>query len=245
MLTSCSSLFSTDFSLHGFIFSDHKKIEEFALVGIQLLRELPSVTIDETLSVTLPPPHCHWSHHHCHWWDPAAAPGPLLTPHTPPTARPGFLTGSSPGFPRQSQISPSIKPFIPSPVTQTQPEPVPLRGIPTKAFVPGLSALHSPSTEKPWLFFLSPGLLRWLWVSLTQLCHRPSDPLSCKASQVTSSCLSGLQLNLQLANQATCTRCVPQHKHNATWLLGFKQEAKAPCIGRAVQEPENKGNAKV
>lgn len=58
MLISFSSLFSTDGSLHGFIFSNHKKIEEFALVGIQLLRELPSVTIDGTLCQSQSqPPH--------------------------------------------------------------------------------------------------------------------------------------------------------------------------------------------
>lgn len=149
---------------------------------------------------------------HCHCWAPPDSTHPTHSQTTfPHWVQPRFP-------PAESQISPSIKPFIHS-NTATAWACASEEG-PHKDFYP-FTAWAQGTKAQFWLFFLSPGLLPWLWVSLTQLCYRSSDPLACKGSQVTSPCPSELpELNLQLANQATCTRCVPQHKRKALW-LGF------------------------
>lgn len=199
---------------------------------MQLLKEAPSVSTHGTQVD---------SHHPT-----LSLPGPSSSP-TSPLGFPHPIHSQSRFSLAESQISCSIKPFIPSTVTQPQPEPASVRRDSTKAFIPGFLSLHSLSTGKLWLFFLSPGLPPQLWMFLTQLCHRSSDPLPCKGSQVTSSCPLGShpELNLQFTNQATCTRCVPQHKQNAWWLLGFKQEAKALSTGHTFQERKREGNTKV
>lgn len=121
-LISCSSLFSTDSSLHGLISSNHRKIKEFALVGMQPLREAPSVTTHGTL--------CQAHSHH----PTLSLPGPSSSSRSPPGSPHPTHTQSrfphwfQPRFPSaESQISRSIKPFILSTVTQPQPKPVPLR----------------------------------------------------------------------------------------------------------------------
>lgn len=110
-------------------------------MGIQLLRELPSVTIHGPL--------CQTHSHHptlSLLGASSSSRSALDSPHP---------THSQPRFPsEESQISRSIKPFIPSTVTQTQLEPVPLRRDPTKAFIPELYSLHNLSTEKLWLLIL-------------------------------------------------------------------------------------------
>lgn len=184
---------------------------------MQLLREAPSVTTHGTLSGVLPPPYTISAR-------PSSSPRPPLgSPHhTHSQSR--FSHWLQPRFPlAESQISHSIKPFIPSTVTQPQHEPVSPRRDLTKAFIPSQPEHREALAllPEPWAPALTLGVL-------TQLCHRSSDLLPCKGSQVTSSWLLGShpKLNLQLANQATCSRCVPQHKQNARWLLGFKQETK-------------------
>lgn len=88
----------------------------------------------------------------CWDWSPfaaAAAPVswgvPCLTPCTPHSHRQtSFLTSSTPGFPWESQMSRSIKPFISCTVTEKQLELVPPRSSPAKdswAFIPSQSKL--------------------------------------------------------------------------------------------------------
>lgn len=148
--------------------------------------------------------------------------GPCWTPHTShshtqPLCSPWF----QPRFPTaESQMSDSIKPFIPSAVTQEWPE------LFLQQKSPSVLSPHSLQPKaQVWLFLPSPQLLLGLSVSLPQLCHHPCCPLLCFVG--TRALVSGshLELNLHLALQlppATCTRCVHNQEEGRVRVRWFQ-----------------------
>lgn len=129
--------------------------------------------------------------------------GPAGLPtHPTPTLRPCVLPGSSPGFPEQSQLSDSIKPFIPSAVTQEQAELVPLRRDPNEGIPWFYPLTVCMPKARVWLFLPGPQLLLGLSVSLRQRCHHSWCPLLCFVGR-SRALVSGshLELNLHLALQ--------------------------------------------
>lgn len=159
-----------------------------------LLRSPPSLPSQEALWQ----PH---SHHQRLSLQPLRVAGHIpwasLTPaHPTGTARPGLLAASIPGFPWQSQISPSRKQFIHSTVTQ-------------KSF----SWCLSGQQRNLWAFIpsqskhakVSPGSLS---VCSPDWCHRSPCPLSCRGWAVHSLWLGHQELDLQLSLQLP-----PSHLH--------------------------------
>lgn len=90
-------LLSREQGMGGWHLSPHSSVRAFHSKRLGLTRELSHLTLQMPLLGS------HLHHHHCHCWHQVPSRVPCLTPtpHTL-TARQYFLTGSTPGFPRQS-----------------------------------------------------------------------------------------------------------------------------------------------
>lgn len=172
------------------------------------LGKLPSVTIHKTGSHTHTTPDCHWSPFLGVWQVPVCPP----TSHTHPR------------FPiADSQLSCSMKQFIPGAMTQKQPSLVPLRRTPNAAN-PGLLSPHRlrfqlqlPLSAFTWQSHRCPWLSRGSAIHSLSHLHRmdSSAPPSAGLPKVHSSHLNGVGENnlcsftpnkqINKVNRAACT----------------------------------------